>query len=93
MNPGLQRSHRTKTEQLEARITVLETVVDDLARYLSTWAPRIGAQLEAGAVETDAVRLRIEERRSDILAEVGAAIGELRARTLWGRLSWLVTGR
>jgi hypothetical protein len=45
MNPAEQRTHRTKVAQLEARIAVLETLVDDLARYLATWVPAIGATL------------------------------------------------
>lgn len=103
MNPADQHTHRTKTAELGNRLDNLETVVDELGRYtadVSKWAPAVTKRLDLHSTALEAltasnahVPVLIEEKRSAILVEVGAAIAELRMRNLLGRLRWLVTGR
>ncbi len=98
MHPAAQSTHRTRTAQLAARITVLETVVDDLAAYLSKWAPAIGGSLEqhAGLLETHAA----DVHQLQTINRTTAAPDRLMSlelfrtcNTVLGRLRWLVTGR
>jgi hypothetical protein len=91
MNSAEQRQHRTKVEQLEARIATLETVVDDLARYLSKWGPQIGGTLEqhAASIEAQAATLTTLETRTDHLDRRSEACRQVLVRGWRGRLRWI----
>jgi hypothetical protein len=95
MNGTVQRTHRTKVEQLEARIAVLETVVDDLARYLSKWGPAISGTLEQheATVTAQTAHCRgIAEQYYDRFRAIEATTDKL-TRGFWHRLRWIATGR
>ena len=95
MNSADQQTHRTKTAQLEARIVVLETVTDDLARYLAKWAPAIGSSLEAHATDLETQRELQTQHSRGLFAQQVRLLGleQVIGRTFSQRLRWLVTGR
>jgi len=108
VNPTEQKAHTKTTDALAARLDDLELFVAALDERVSGVATAAQASIgqerthrlqlaEQQRTYVDGadrqLRVVIEERRSAILAEVGAAIGELRARTLWGRLRWICFGR
>lgn len=77
MNPVDQAAHRTKTAQLEARIATLETVTDDLARYLAKWAPAIGGALEQHAALLEQLDQRLTAIETAVPPTLAARMGAL----------------
>jgi len=92
MNPAAQQTHTTRTAQLEARILVLEALVDVQSRALLQFMPGTATELEQVRGLIAELREHLETQRAWRI-DVVCAMNEIAGWSLYQRLRWLLTGR
>ncbi len=107
MNPTEQRTHTTATVALEARIRILEALVDHQVAALLQFLPGTAAELEDVRASIADVRQAVGNERTHRLKmaeeqrnyvdgadrQILAAINEVCGWSWWQRVRWVLTGR